>query len=198
MNQKEFLNKLQIELESRQISNIPDIIKDYEDHFFFGLAKGKSEQEISESLGDPDSIAKAFHTEKLVQNFKKQKSGPFPWKLAFQIIGKLLILAPFNLLILFFPGIPFFAVLFASWIITGALLIMGISSLTAIPFLSALDPHLWWFLTGLFGSLSLISLALFLTLFLFWLTTSLLKILISYLEWNTRFITSKQEIQNAL
>ncbi len=35
-----------------------DILKDYEEHFTFGLEEGKSEEEIVASLGSPAQIAK--------------------------------------------------------------------------------------------------------------------------------------------
>ena len=46
-----------------------DILKDYEEHFTFGLEEGKREEEIVASLGSPAQIAKElladYHIEKV-------------------------------------------------------------------------------------------------------------------------------------
>jgi len=58
MNKKEFLGRL-----SELIKDIPeeekkDILFDYEEHFRIGLEKGRKEEEIAATRGDPKVIAK--------------------------------------------------------------------------------------------------------------------------------------------
>lgn len=57
MNKKEYLAKLRMYLQGLPISEIEDIISDYEEHFNIGISKGKSEEEISMELGDPKEVA---------------------------------------------------------------------------------------------------------------------------------------------
>ena len=51
-----------------------EILGDYEEHFRFGLAAGKTEEEICEALGQPKAIAKAYRAETLVARAKSDKS----------------------------------------------------------------------------------------------------------------------------
>lgn len=60
MNKREFLNEIRAYLEKAYIRlnpvEIEDIIRDYEEYFREGLAEGKSEKELVDSMGDPKSL----------------------------------------------------------------------------------------------------------------------------------------------
>ena len=60
MNKKEYLAKLRMYLQGLPISELEDIISDYEEHFNIGISKGKSEEEISKELGDPKEVALGY------------------------------------------------------------------------------------------------------------------------------------------
>lgn len=47
-------------LQGLPISELEDIISDYEEHFNIGISKGKSEEEISKELGDPKEVALSY------------------------------------------------------------------------------------------------------------------------------------------
>ena len=58
MNKEQFLKQLEASLKRLSIEERQDILQDYEEYFAIGMEKGKSEQEISASLGNPKQIAK--------------------------------------------------------------------------------------------------------------------------------------------
>lgn len=62
MTKSEFLKKLTIELNRKNLADTADIIDEYEQHFAFKLADGYSEEEISAKLGDPKEIAAQYDT----------------------------------------------------------------------------------------------------------------------------------------
>ncbi|MCT4685743.1 DUF1700 domain-containing protein [Vallitalea sp.] len=60
MNKNEYLKKLDILLESLPYDERRDIMYDYEEHFKSGLSDGKTEEEISNELGNPETIAAGY------------------------------------------------------------------------------------------------------------------------------------------
>ncbi len=60
MKKKEFLDLLRYYLKSLPQVAINDIIYDYEQHFEWALAKGKSEEEICRELGSPQALAEEY------------------------------------------------------------------------------------------------------------------------------------------
>lgn len=72
MNKDEFLRILEESLSSFSPQEKEDIMYDYEEHFRIGLENDKSEEEIIEELGEPQSIANQYrgnsNTETLIEN----------------------------------------------------------------------------------------------------------------------------------
>lgn len=60
MNKTEFLRSLKSELEKNRVTDIEDILADFEDHFANRLEEGISEEEISRKIGSPEDIARDF------------------------------------------------------------------------------------------------------------------------------------------
>ncbi|MGI6622126.1 MAG: DUF1700 domain-containing protein [Acetivibrionales bacterium] len=57
MNRNEFIETLTKKLRENNISDIDEIIAEYEEHFNFKLSDGYSEEEIAALLGNPEEIA---------------------------------------------------------------------------------------------------------------------------------------------
>ncbi|MBD1371086.1 DUF1700 domain-containing protein [Hazenella sp. IB182357] len=76
MNKDHFLNRLETALHPLSDTERNDILKDYEEYFSIGLASGKKEEEITQSLGSPSQIAKellaTYHVEKVEANVNTQ------------------------------------------------------------------------------------------------------------------------------
>lgn len=62
MNRKEYMERLQMDLEAVDEQNAKEILQDFTDHFEQGLSEGRSEEEISEELGDPAELISELNT----------------------------------------------------------------------------------------------------------------------------------------
>lgn len=71
MTKSEYMRELESGLRNGNISNVEEVLADFEDHFNEALAAGQDETEICEMLGDPAEIAEQYTEENPVQ-------PPFP------------------------------------------------------------------------------------------------------------------------
>lgn len=62
MTRNEFLSVLADELKKNRITEIDDIVSEYEQHFAFKMADGFSEEEIAAKLGNPAVLASQFES----------------------------------------------------------------------------------------------------------------------------------------
>lgn len=60
MTKAEFLSQLETELKKKRITDMQDILGEYEEHFAFKLADGYPEEVISAKLGNPAELAAQF------------------------------------------------------------------------------------------------------------------------------------------
>ncbi len=60
MTKNEYLDQLRVELKKNNVTDMQDILTEYEQHFAFKLADGYSEEEIAAKLGQPRTIATQF------------------------------------------------------------------------------------------------------------------------------------------
>jgi uncharacterized membrane protein len=191
MTQKEFLAALEVELKKLNVKNPQDILNDYAEHFQHGLEGGKTEQEICDKLGSPSTIAKAFEAENLLSQVK---ASPSQWQpgLFFIALGKFIVLAPFNFLVLFIPGVVTFALLTAGWAVTVAMASVFCAAV-AICFKVIFMIHLgfWSALAGTFGSVGFAGLTVLFAMIMYFITKSVFMALVSYLKWNLDFILAK-------
>lgn len=56
MKKEEYLNCIEQALKAYDKDYVDEIIRDYEEHFQDALAQGKSEEEICDSLGNPEDV----------------------------------------------------------------------------------------------------------------------------------------------
>lgn len=190
MTKHEFLKTLKAELEAGQIRNVSEILQDYEEHFNHGQSKGKSESDISNSLGSPITIAKAYKTENMIAEIKNE-DNTFRWGLALNIILRLLVLAPFNFIILFIPGIIVFSMIVAGWSVALALGSAGFAVLMYIPSLLSISSTFWMGLAGVTTTIGLLGMCLIGGLIMFFISKHVVLALISYLQWNLKFVMEK-------
>lgn len=190
MTKHEFLKTLKTQLETNQVRSVSEILQDYEEHFNHGLAKGKTESEIADSLGSPITIANAYKTETMIAEIKNT-DNQFRWGLAISIILRLLILAPFNFIILFIPGIITFSLLVAGWSVAMALGSAGFAVLWHVPSMLSISPTFWMGLAGVSGSIGLLGMCLIGLMIMFFISKHVVLALISYLQWNLKFVMEK-------
>lgn len=190
MNRDEFLKLLRFELEANGVSRVQDILSDYEEHFTHGLSKGKSEEEISKKLGSPLTIASAYKTESMIQEIKSGHQD-FNIKLALNIVMRLLVLAPFNFIVLFVPGIIIFTIMVTGWSMAAAFGGISLGVLTVIPEFIALSLSGWGWTAIISTSLGFLCMTILTGMIMYVLTKYILMGLIGYLQWNLRFIKDK-------
>lgn len=190
MTKQEFLKTLKAELEKNNVKNTDEILADYEEHFTHGLAKGKSEENIALGLGFPSTIAKAYRAEDLITDVNNP-AHQFQWGLAINVIGRLLVIAPFNFIVLLIPGILIFVFLVTGW--TTALSIggAGIAILGMLPTVMLSTAKTWALLSAVTGSLGLLGASVLVGMIMFLFSKYILLALINYLRWNIKFVTQK-------
>jgi uncharacterized membrane protein len=193
MNKHEFLHQL-----SRRLSGLPkneqeEILADYQEHFLIGMAKGRSEEEISRALGDPRSLGKEYAALSLVRRAEKTPSARGLSHAIIATVG----LGLFNLLVVLMPFLLLF-VLFVFVLVCGFSLacagpaLIGYSVLELLGVVRIGMPvHP---LAGVFFGIGLTSFGLLVIAVQFWLTRVLYRLGIRYLKWNIAVITGREAI----
>lgn len=190
MTQNEYLKKLAEALKNNGINQVEEILADYQEHFAMGLRSGKTEWEISQKLGEPETIAKAYQTESLIREIKNPDTK-FSFPAALNVLGRLIILAPFNFLVIFIPGMILFSLLVAGWTIAAAFLVCSIALVVWAISASLLSISFWISVALSSGSLSLLGFAALIGFVMFFLSKQFILASISYLQWNLKIILQK-------
>jgi uncharacterized membrane protein len=139
MIKNEYLSKLRNELKKNNITDVEEIIGEYEQHFAFKLADGFSEEEIVEKLGSPETIAAQFESEK---NSCKSSSGG---KVFIKIAMSFLALIEAMVYILFFAWAVLVAAFSLASAVLGVCLIGHFNIAELIPYM----PYLSAFIFGI-------------------------------------------------
>jgi uncharacterized membrane protein len=87
MTRSHFLDQLRRGLAGLPPQDIADFIADYNAHFDEGLAKGRGEDEIAHSLGDPMRLARELRAEAQVRAWEEQPSPRNFFAVLFAFIG---------------------------------------------------------------------------------------------------------------
>jgi uncharacterized membrane protein len=192
MTQQEFLISLESDLKKGDFHSpqkIREILSDYEEHFTHGKSKGKTEQEIASALGSPSSIAKAYQTESLLREVKNPEG--FRWGLALQVLGRLLIIAPFNFLFLTIPGVLIFTMLAMGWAFALAIGSAGLAAFSLITLIATLSLNAWAWIAAISMGLGLIGLSCIGVIVMFVVSKYIVLALIGYLQWNLKFVLDR-------
>ena len=89
-----------------------EILEEFKDHFTFGLEEGKTEEEISKSLGSPQHIAKEIVATSQLEMFGEKRSFGNLLRATWAVIG----LSFFNLVIVLGPFLGLVGVLIGGWV----------------------------------------------------------------------------------
>lgn len=187
LNKNQFFKDLKEELKQLPKEDYESIIGDFEEHFRIGLSNGRNEEEITESLGTPKTIAKHAKAYFLVKRAEEKFSPVNLLRAIYGTIG----LGFFNLI--FIPiliGVSF--LLFAFFLAAGAIVFAGIASIVS-PFIA---PYIESISLGGINPIALFFLGIGITAFglLFfiangYITVWFYNIIIKYLKMNIKIIT---------
>ena len=174
MNKTEFINILTHTLKERKISDIDEIVAEYEQHFLVKIADGQSEEEITARLGDPKVLGNYFDLER--GNTTKGTK-------VITIIGISFVDILFSLVyILLYTWVIFMGILAFICISIGFLLVFNLDISNLLPYMP--------YLIGFIFAIMMIALAVLTAIgtAYFWLFTR--QIFRSYRRWHKNTLSS--------
>lgn len=184
MTKFQFLKELEFSLKNLSVLERQDILKDYEEHFTFGLEEGKTEEQISFSLGYPDEIAKELLSNYNIRIINSNDSSNDKSNniLKSFIIGIALLF--FNLTFILGPLLGLGGILLGFWITGFSFLVSPILVL-----IKSLFSLLSFNLFELFSSIGLSGFGILILIGMFFVSKFLVKALIKYIKLNIKLIT---------
>lgn len=137
MDEREFIQVLIDRFKGIPEEELDDILSDYKEHIAIGLKKGRSEEEIVASLGDPETIAKQIRASYLVKKAEDSNLTGDVMRAVFAFLA----LSVFNMFIILGPFLHVFGILIALFVAAASITVTGILIFCAsISGLSYLDP----------------------------------------------------------
>lgn len=189
MNKVEFLKEL-----SRSLENIPedeknDILFDYEEHFTMGLEAGRTEEEIAESLGDPNTLSKQISVNYMIDKAEEKSTAGNIFRAVFASVG----LGFFNLVFVLGPFLGLVGVLIGIWATSIALTFSGVALFIGT-FFKPLLPYIinipFSSLVSIFLSIGITSLGALTVIGSYYLTMSFYMLTVKYLKMNLKIISN--------
>lgn len=192
MTKNEFLKKLKDELKGVSESEITDILRDQEEFIHEALLNGRTEESVITSLGDPKELARNLKAEMKIEKATTETQLTKQVSNTFNAAVAIMVLAPFNLIFVLGPLLGLFGVTLAGWAIAFACFATGIALLIAFFTVLLFIPagiliHLTTFFT--FAGILGLSMLGFLVMIL--ITRFIVKMTLSYLTWNLKFIKTQ-------
>lgn len=191
MNKKDYINKFSSYLRGIPEEERQDVINDFEEHFKEGMAAGRTEEDIANSLGDPRALAKQFKASILVSQAHKSTSPVNITRAVFATLG----LGFFNLIFILGPFVAIVAVLIALFACAIASTATGITVFFAAIF-GPLFPHYVSVLfnpaVAIFGSIGVACLGILFFIGDVYLSKLLYRLFLRYIKFNIRIIIGRE------
>ncbi|SNT13339.1 Uncharacterized membrane protein [Bacillus sp. OK838] len=177
MNKEQFLKQLNESLTGLSLEEQEDILQDYEEYFAIGMEKGKTEQEISTSLGNPKQISKELLASYHLGQVQQSTSAGNVMRAVWAVIG----LGFFNVVIVLGPFIALVGVVIAGWASAIAFILapLGVFFNLAVGNFQLFE---------LFFALGLSGIGIFIAMGMFFATSALTKGFIRYLKFNASLV----------
>lgn len=179
MNKERFLKELRAATARLPQNEQYEIIRDYEEYFAIGQLDGKTEEQISNSLGSPKSIGKELSAMYQIEKAETNTTIGNLMRAMWTVVG----LGFFNLLIVLGPFLVLASLIFTGWV-------AGIGFIAA-PFLVLLNVVIYpdiFELFDLFSSLAFCGLGLFIAIGTFLATKAFMNGFIRYMKFNTKLV----------
>ncbi|MDV7766549.1 DUF1700 domain-containing protein [Peribacillus sp. CSMR9] len=177
MNKEQFLKQLNESLTGLSLEEQEDILQDYEEYFTIAMEKGKTEQEISTSLGNPKHISKELLASYHLGQVEQSTSAGNVMRAVWAVIG----LGFFNVVIVLGPFIALVGVVIAGWASAIAFILapLGVFFNLAVGNFQLFE---------LFFALGLSGIGIFIAMGMFFATSALTKGFIRYLKFNASLV----------
>ncbi|WP_243292472.1 DUF1700 domain-containing protein [Bacillus sp. FJAT-47783] len=127
MTKLEFMNRLEKLLNGIPEEEKQELLYDYEEHFRMEMESGKTEEEITKSLGKPEIIAKECKTNYHLENATKNKSVTSLFRAIYTSIG----LGFFNLVFLLGPFIAALGIIFSLYVVSLSLVLTPVAVISS-------------------------------------------------------------------
>jgi uncharacterized membrane protein len=191
LNKIEFINKMKKELQGLPEQDKKELLYDYEEHFNIGIANGRDEDEIAQSLGNPKVIARELKANYHITKAESDGSIHNLFRAVFASVG----LGFFNLVFVLGPFIGVAAVIFSFYVAGFAIGFSGIVTIIG-GFVQIFNPGLLnmpsnVFITFLVG-IGLIALGIAFLLTIQIITKQFIKLTIKYLNLNLSIIRKRR------
>ncbi|MGE7877606.1 DUF1700 domain-containing protein [Peribacillus muralis] len=177
MNKEQFLKQLNDSLKKLSLEERQDILQDYEEYFAIGMEQGKTDQEISTSLGNPKQISRELLATYHLGQVEQSTSAGNVMRAVWAVIG----LGFFNLVIVLGPFIALVGVVIAGWASAIAFILAPVFALLNLMVSS-------FQLFDLFFALALCGIGIFMAMGMFVATRALTKGFIRYLKFNASLV----------
>lgn len=188
MNKNEYLSSLKQELDSMPDAEKNEILRDQEEYINEAIKSGRAENNVVEALGSPKELAQELRAHFQINKASDEKKIIPKLRSTLDAVLALCILAPFNLIFVLGPFCGFIGFLLAVW---GAAFALFLSGLAASLFSFLFIPQFIFFITMFFGSLAIAGLGALGLLGSYEFTKWFLKLALSYLRWNIKFISGE-------
>ncbi|MBM7716207.1 putative membrane protein [Bacillus thermophilus] len=179
MTRNEFLKVLNSTLQNVPEEERLDIIQDFKEYFDAGQMEGKTEEQISTSLGSPRKIAKELLASYHLEKVEATASAGNIMRAVWAVIG----LGFFNVVIVLGPFVAVAGIVVAAWI-TGAAFILSPLLVLAN---TIIFPGTFMFF-DLFSSLALAGIGIFIVIGMYFATQAISSGFIRYLKFNMRIV----------
>lgn len=184
MNKDKWLERLKKGLSGLSKDEIDDIMADYNEYFYDAMEKGRTEEEVTNSLGDPIKLAKQIKADSRIKTAQANMNVKNMTKAIFAIVT----LSLFNIIVMVGPIMAVIGIIFGFAVAGIGILGGGIISFFGILFfgssaLAGLGFALTMPLALLLG-LFLSSLGIMLLILDFWFGRWVFNVLVKYFKFN--------------
>jgi len=194
VSRDQFLSDLKRSLGAIQESEKLDILSDYEEHFRMGLAEGKSEEQIADSLGNPRILGKSYTIDSLLEEPKA--GGGVTAASVLRAVFASISLTFFNVIVVLGPFLGLVAVMVALWAAAVSLPLSGIAIVLA-PAAALIVPG-FFSLAGMspvflvFAGIGTAALGVLAVIGMWKLSRLFVLVIASYVKFNLRIVTRKR------
>jgi uncharacterized membrane protein len=191
MNKKQFLEKLTKNLKSLPNDEIDDILGDFEEYFEIGKERGRSEEGLSGSLGDPKVLARQIKAESYIKKADETTSAANITRAVYTSIG----LSFFNIIFILPPFIAVICILGALFAVSVSLSATGITGLLASIFYPLFSQYLSFMVNPVAVGFAFLGLCSFGILFFvgnLYLAKLIYRLIVRYLKFNLSVIRGRR------